>query len=64
MKLNLSKLNRTEGISIDIVERELEELGSHLELESHRYEKAVSKLDKFINHLSENMENRYVDDEL
>lgn len=52
MKLNLSKLNITKEISIDIVEKELKELGNQLALESARYEKLVFKLDKFVKHLT------------
>ena len=52
MKLNFSKLNITEEISIDVVEKKLKELGNQLELESYRYEKVVFKLDKFISRLS------------
>lgn len=52
MKLNLSKLNITEEISIDFVDKNLKELGNQLELESDRYEKVLFKLDKFISHLS------------
>lgn len=48
IKLNLSKLNITKEISIDIVEKELKELGNQLALESARYEKLVFKLDKFV----------------
>lgn len=52
MKLNFSKLNITEEISIDVIEKKLKELGNQLELESYRYEKVVFKLDKFISRLS------------
>lgn len=52
MKLNLSKLNITKEISIDIVEKELKELGNQLALESARYEKLVFKLDKFVKRLT------------
>ena len=52
IKLNLSKLNITKEISIDIVEKELKELGNQLALESARYEKLVFKLDKFVKHLT------------
>lgn len=52
MKLNLSKLNITKEISIDVVEKELKELGNQLALESARYEKVVFKLDKFVKHLT------------
>lgn len=52
MKLNLSKLNITEEISIDFVDKNLKGLGNQLELESDRYEKVLFKLDKFISHLS------------
>ena len=53
MKLNLAKLNIAGEIGIDVVEKELKELGNQLELESDRYEKVVFKVDKFINRLSE-----------
>lgn len=49
MKLNLSKLNITENISANIVEKKLKSLGNQLELERGRYEKMVVRLDKFIN---------------
>ncbi|HEW1490702.1 TPA: relaxase/mobilization nuclease domain-containing protein [Streptococcus pneumoniae] len=52
MKLNLSKLNITENISANIVEKKLKSLGNQLELERGRYEKMVVRLDKFINHLN------------
>ncbi|HHE3271594.1 TPA: SAG1250 family conjugative relaxase, partial [Streptococcus pneumoniae] len=41
MKLNLSKLNITENISANIVEKKLKSLGNQLELERGRYEKMV-----------------------
>ena len=53
MKLNLAKLNIAGEIGIDVVEKELKEVGNQLELESDRYEKVVFKVDKFINRLSE-----------
>ncbi|TVW07744.1 relaxase, partial [Streptococcus pneumoniae] len=46
MKLNLSKLNITENISANIVEKKLKSLGNQLELERGRYEKMVVRLDK------------------
>lgn len=52
MKLNLSKLNITENISANIVEKKLKSLGNQLELERGRYEKVVVRLDKFINRLN------------
>lgn len=52
MKLNLSKLNITENISANIVEKKLKSLGNQLELERGRYEKMVVRLDKFINRLN------------
>lgn len=52
MKLNLSKLNITEKIGIDVVEKELNELSIQIALESDRYENIVFKVNKFINHLS------------
>ena len=52
MKLNLSKLNITDKIGIDVVEKELNELGIQIELESDRYENIVFKVNKFINRLS------------
>lgn len=52
MKMNLSKLNITDKIGIDVVEKELNELGIQIELESDRYENIVFKLNKFINRLS------------
>ena len=52
MKLNLSKLNITEEISINVVEENLNELGNQLALESDRYENIVFKVNKFINRLS------------
>ena len=52
MKLNLSKLNITEEISINVVEENLKELGNQLALESDRYENIVFKVNKFINRLS------------
>lgn len=52
MKLNLSKLNITEKIGIDVVEKELNELSIQIALESDRYENIVFKLNKFINRLS------------
>lgn len=51
MKLNLSKLNITEEISINVVEENLNELGNQLALESDRYENIVFKVNKFINRL-------------
>ena len=52
MKLNLSKLNITEAISINVVEENLKELGNQLALEKDRYENIVFKMNKFINRLS------------
>ena len=52
MKLNLSKLNITENISANIVEKKLKSLGNQLDLERGRYEKMVVRLDKFINRLN------------
>ena len=52
MKLNLSKLNITEKIGIDVVEKELNELSIQIALESDRYENIVFKVNKFINCLS------------
>ncbi|HHL3614345.1 SAG1250 family conjugative relaxase [Streptococcus pneumoniae] len=52
MKLNLSKLNITENISANIIEKKLKSLGNQLELERGRYEKMVVRLDKFINRLN------------
>ena len=52
MKLNLSKLNITEKIGIDVVEKELNELGIQIALESDRYENIVFKVNTFINRLS------------
>lgn len=52
MKLNLSKLNITEAISINVVEENLKELGNQLALESDRYENIVFKVSKFINRVS------------
>ena len=52
MKLNLSKLNITDKIGIDVVEKELNELDIQIELESDRYEDIVFKVNKFINRLS------------
>lgn len=52
MKLNLSKLNITENISANIVEKKLKSLGNQLKLERGRYEKMVVRLDKFINRLN------------
>ena len=52
MKLNLSKLNITEKIGIDVVEKELNELSIQIALESDRYENTVFKVNKFINRLS------------
>ena len=52
MKLNLSKLNITDKIGIDVVEKELNELGIQIALESDRYENIVFKVNKFINRLS------------
>ena len=52
MKLNLSKLNITEEISINVVEENLNELGNQLALESDGYENIVFKVNKFINRLS------------
>ena len=52
MKLNLSKLNITDKIGIDVVEKELNELGIQIALESDRYENIIFKVNKFINRLS------------
>lgn len=52
MKMNLSKLNITDKIDIDVVEKELNELGIQIELENDRYENIVFKVNKFINRLS------------
>ena len=52
MKLNLSKLNITDKIGIDVVEKELNELGIQIALESDRYENIVFKVNTFINRLS------------
>ena len=52
MKLNLSKLNITEAISINVVEENLKELGNQLVLEKDIYENIVFKLNKFINRVS------------
>lgn len=52
IKLNLARLNIIEEISIDVVEKELKDLGNQLELESDRYDKVVFKLDQFIKRLS------------
>ena len=52
MKLNLSKLNITEAISINVVEENLKELGNQLALEKDRYENIVFKMNKFINRVS------------
>ncbi|PLA03694.1 relaxase [Streptococcus oralis subsp. dentisani] len=52
MKLNLSKLNITEAISINVVEENLKELGNQLALEKDRYENIVFKMKKFINRVS------------
>ena len=52
MKLNLSKLNITEAISINVVEENLKELGNQLALEKDIYENIVFKLNKFINRVS------------
>lgn len=52
MKLNLSKLNITEAISINVVEENLKELGNQLALESDRYENIVFKVNNFINRVS------------
>ena len=52
MKLNLSKLNITDKIGIDVVEKELNDLGIQIELERDRYENIVFKVNKFINRLS------------
>ena len=52
MKLNLSNLNITDKIGIDVVEKELNDLGIQIELESNRYENIVFKVNKFINRLS------------
>lgn len=52
MKLNPSKLNITEKIGIDVVEKELNELSIQIALESDRYENIVFKVNKFINRLS------------
>ena len=53
MKLNLSKLNITDKICIDVVERELNELRIHIELEGDSYEEVIFRFDKFINCLNE-----------
>ena len=52
MKFNLSKMNITEKIGIDVVEKELNELSIQIALESDRYENIVFKVNKFINRLS------------
>lgn len=52
IKLNLARLNIIEEINIDVVEKELKDLGNQLELESDRYDKVVFKLDQFIKRLS------------
>ena len=52
MKLNLSKLNITDKICIDVVERELNELRIHIELEGDSYEEVIFRFDKFINRLN------------
>ena len=52
MKLNLSKLNITEAISINVVEENLKELGNQLALEKDIYENIVFKMNKFINRVS------------
>ena len=52
MKLNLSKLNITDKICIDVVERELNELRIHIELEVDSYEEVIFRFDKFINCLN------------
>ena len=52
MKLNLSKLNITDKICIDVVERELNELRIHIELEGDSYEEVIFRFDKFINCLN------------
>ena len=52
MKLNLSKMNITEEIGIDVVEKELQELDIRIELENDSYEKMIFKMDKFINQLN------------
>ena len=52
MKLNLSKLNITDKIGIDVVEKELNELSIQIALENDRYENIVFKVNKFINRLS------------
>ena len=52
MKLNLSKLNITEAISINVVEENLKEVGNQLALEKDRYENIVFKMNKFINRVS------------
>lgn len=52
MKLNLSKLNITDKIAIDVVKRELNELGIKIELESYGYEEVIFRFDKFINCLN------------
>lgn len=52
MKMNLSKLNITDKIGIDVVEKELNDLGIQIELERDRYENIVFKVNKFINRLS------------
>lgn len=52
MKLNLSKMNITEEIGIDVVEKELQELDIRIELENDSYEKMIFKMDKFIDQLN------------
>lgn len=52
MKLNLSKMNITEEIGIDVVEKELQELDIRIKLENDSYEKMIFKMDKFINQLN------------
>lgn len=58
MKLNLARLNITGEIGIDVVEKELKELGKQLELESDRYDKVVFKVDQFIKRLSKEILNQ------
>ena len=52
MKLNLSKLNITDKICIDVVERELNELRIHIELEGDSYEEVIFRFDMFIDCLN------------
>ena len=58
MKLNLSKLNITEAISINVVEENLKELGNQLALEKDIYENIVFKLNKFINRVSKKFQKK------